>query len=107
MPVISTPSGSGLPPRSGDIIGAGSAQPPSDCELPPLPPSLCIPSLQFLHAGSGNRSHEGTSAADEAGDHRDPARAAKQHLGFAGLFIHLQIDPSRSIGDERPGEVGL
>ena len=28
-------------------------------------------------------------------------------LGFAGLFIHLQIDPSRSIGDERPGEVGL
>jgi len=46
MPVVSTPSGSGLPPRSGDIIGAESAQPPSDCELPPLPPSLCIPLLE-------------------------------------------------------------
>ena len=80
MPDVSTPSGSGLLPRSGDIIGAGSAQLPSDGELPPLPPSLCIPSLQFLRAGSGNRSHEGTSAADEAGAHRDPAHAAKQHL---------------------------
>ncbi|KAG2562158.1 hypothetical protein PVAP13_8KG248615 [Panicum virgatum] len=46
MPFVSTPSGSGLPPRSGDIIGAGSAQPPSDCELAPLPPSLRIPSLE-------------------------------------------------------------
>ena len=36
--------------------------------------------FQFLHAGSDNRSHEGTSTADEAGAHRDPARAAKQHL---------------------------
>ena len=28
-------------------------------------------------------------------------------LGFARLFIYSRIDSSRSIGDERPGEVGL
>ena len=28
-------------------------------------------------------------------------------LGFVGLFIHLQIDLSRWIGDGRSGEVGL
>jgi len=117
MPVVLTPSGSGLPPRSGDIIGAGSAQPPSDCELPPLPPSLRIPSLEETnklstlgesmlpwHCGGGSSMDVGGSSSSMpdliTGAMKAPLLPMKQvPIGAARRGEDLPVPNNSTAGD--------